>query len=151
MSSIQITIALIAVVTFGFSIVMETSATANKMLMHNHVSLNVTIDGKPIIVPSSIGITQTGIFADSSLFADHSLDKYGMEGMSPLHTHDSSGLIHVESNTVRNYFLGEFLDIWKGLNVDGKNVIGSVDSKPVSDFRNIPLSDRAKIVLDITS
>lgn len=74
-----------------------------------------------------------------------------MEGMSPLHTHDSSGLIHVESNTVRNYFLGEFLDIWKGLNIDGKNVIGSVDSKPVSDFRNIPLSDRAKIILDITS
>lgn len=151
LSSIQITIALIAIVTFGFSIVMETWATANKMLMHNHVSLNVTIDGKPTIVPSSIGITQTGIFADSSLFADHSLDKYGMEGMSPLHTHDSSGLIHVESNTVRNYFLGEFLDIWKGLNIDGKNVIGSVDSKPVSDFRNIPLSDRAKIVLDITS
>lgn len=137
--------------TFVLSIVMETSATANKMLMHNHVSLNVTIDGKPIIVPSSIGITQTGIFADSSLFADHSLDKYGMEGMSPLHTHDSSGLIHVESNTVRNYFLGEFLDIWKGLNIDGKNVIGSVDSMPVSDFRNIPLSDRAKIVLDIKS
>ncbi len=151
LSSIQITIALIAVVTFGFSIVMETSATANKMLMHNHVSLNVTIDGKPMIVPSSIGIIQTGIFADSSLFADHSLDKYGMEGMSPLHTHDSSGLIHIESNTVRNYFLGQFLDIWKGLNIDGKNVIGSVDSKPVSDFRNIPLSDKAKIVLDITS
>lgn len=148
--SIQITIALIAVVTFGFSLVMETSATANKMLMHNHVSINVTIDGKPIIVPSSIGITQTGIFADPSLFADHSLDKYGMEGMSPLHTHDSGGLIHVESNTVRNYFLGEFLDIWKGLNI-GKNVIASVDSKPVSDFRNIPLSDKAKIVLDITS
>jgi hypothetical protein len=130
---------------------METSATANKMLMHSHVSLNVTIDGKPIIVPSSIGITQAGIFADPSLFADHSLDKYGMEGMSPLHTHDSSGLIHVESNIVRNYFLGEFLDIWKGLNIDGKNVIASVDSKPVSDFRNIPLSDKAKIVLDITS
>jgi hypothetical protein len=85
------------------------------------------------------------------LFADHSLDKYGMEGMSPLHTHDSSGLIHVESNTFRNYTLGEFLDIWKGLNTDGKNVIASVDGKPVSDFRNISLNDRAKIVLDIAS
>jgi hypothetical protein len=151
LDSIQIPITLIAVVVFGFSIVMETSAIANNMLMHNHVSLNVTIDGKPIIVPSSIGIKQTGIFADPSLFADHSLDKYGMEGMSPLHTHDSSGLIHVESNTVRNYFLGEFLDIWKGLNIDGKNVIASVDSKPLSDFRNIPLNDKSKIFLDITS
>ena len=108
LGSVQVTIALIAAVTFGFWAVMETSATANNMLMHNHVSLNVTIDGKPIIGPSSIGIKQTGIFADPTLFADHSLDKYGMEGMSPLHTHDSRGLIHVESNTFRNYLLGEF-------------------------------------------
>lgn len=151
LDSIQISIAFVAAVTFGFSILMETAATANNMLMHNHISLNVTIDGKPIIVPSSIGIKQTGIFADPSLFADHRLDKYGMEGMSPLHTHDSSGLIHVESNTVRNYFLGEFLDIWRGLNIDGKNVIASVDGKPISDVLNIPLNDRAKIVLDITS
>ncbi len=151
LGSIQVTIALIAVVVFGFSIVLESSAATTNTLMHNHINLNVTTDGKPIIVPAHIGITQTGLFADPSLFADHSLDKYGMEGMSPLHTHDNSGLIHVESNTVRNYTLGEFLDIWKDLNTDGKNVIASVDGKPVSDFRNILLNDRAKIVLDITS
>ena len=121
------------------------------MSMHNHVSLNVTIGGKPIIVPANIGITQTGIFANPLLFADHGLDKYGMEGMSPLHTHDYSGLIHVESNTARNYTLGEFLDIWKGLNTEGKNVIASVNGKPVSDFRNIQLNDKSKIVLNITS
>lgn len=151
LGSIQITIALIAAVVFVFSIVMESSAATNNMLIHNHVGLNVTIDGMPIIVPSYIGITQPGIFADRSLYADHSLDKFGMEGMSALHTHDSSGLIHVESNTVRNYTLGEFLGIWKGLNTDGRNVMASVDGKPVSDFRNIPLNDKTKIVLDIAS
>jgi hypothetical protein len=151
LASIQVTIALIAVMVFGFSIIMESSAATNNLLMHNHVSLNVTIGGKPIIVPSHIGMTQTGIFADPLLYADHSLDKYGMEGMSPLHTHDSSGLIHVESNTVRNYTLGEFLDIWKAFNTDGKNVIASVDGKPESEFRKILLNDRAKILLDLTS
>jgi hypothetical protein len=151
LSLIQAAIALMAVVVFGFSTVMESSAAPNNMLMHNHVSLNVTIDGKPIIVPANIGITQTGIFADPSLFADHSLDKFGMQGMSPLHTHDYSGTIHIESNAVRNYTLGEFLAIWKGLNTDGKNVMASVDGKPVSDFRNIPLNDKAKIILDIKS
>jgi hypothetical protein len=151
LGSIQITIALSAIVVFSFLIVMEPSAATNKMLIHNHVSLNVTIGGKPIIVPSNIGIMQTGIFADPSLFADHSLDKYGMEGMSPLHTHDSSGLIHVESSMIRNFTLGEFLDIWKGLDTDGKNVIASVDGRSVLDFHNITLIDRAKIVLDITS
>ena len=149
--SIQVTIALIAVIIFGFSIVLDSSAATTNMSMHNHVSLNVTIGGKPIIVPANIGITQTGIFANPLLFADHGLDKYGMEGMSPLHTHDYSGLIHVESNTARNYTLGEFLDIWKGLNTEGKNVIASVNGKPVSDFRNIQLNDKSKIVLNITS
>ena len=151
LGSIQVTIALIAVVVFGFSTVIESSAAPNNMLIHNHVSLNVTIDGKPIIVPANIGITQTGIFADPLLFADHTLDKFGMQGMSPLHTHDYSGTIHIESNAVRNYTLGEFLAIWKGLNTDGKIVIASVDGKPVSDFRNIPLNDKAKIILDIKS
>lgn len=151
LGSIHKTIALIAVAVFGFSIIMESSAATNNMVMHNHVSLNVIIGGKPIVVPAHIGMTQTGIFADPLLYADHSLDKYGMEGMSPLHTHDASGLIHIESNTVRNYTLGEFLDIWKGLNTDGKNVIASVDGNTVSDFHNVPLNDNAKIVLDITS
>jgi hypothetical protein len=149
-SSIQVTATVIFAVVFSFSTYMENSAAVTNMLTHNHVSLNVTIGGKSIIVPTHIGMIQTGIFGDPLLYADHTLDEYGMEGMSPLHTHESSGLIHVESNTVRNYTLGEFLDIWKGLDTEGKNVIASVDGKPVSDFRNIILNDESKIVLDIT-
>jgi len=152
--NINMIIAIVAGVfasVLGFSSVIENSAAATNMLMHNHVGLNVTIGGKPIIVPSNIGILQTGIFADPLLYANHDLDKYGMEGMSPLHTHDSSGLIHVESSAVRNYTLAELLDIWRGLNIEGKTVMASVDGKPVTDFRNIILSDGAKIVLNITS
>jgi hypothetical protein len=33
---------------------------------------------------------------------------------SPLHTHDTSGIIHVESPTVRSFTLGEFVDLWGG-------------------------------------
>jgi len=72
-----------------------------------------------------------------------------MEGMSPLHTHDATGLIHVESNTIRNFTLGEFLDIWQGLNINGKDVIATVDGKRVSDFRNILLKEGEKVELDI--
>lgn len=146
-----VTSAVTALTLLVFSTIMETSVATTNMAMHNHVNLNVTFNGEPIIVPTSIGITQTGIFADPSLFADHSLDNYGMEGMSPLHTHDYSGVIHVESNILRTYTLGEFLNIWKGLNIDGKNVIASLDGKPVSEYRNIQLIDKAKIILDITS
>ena len=31
---------------------------------------------------------------------------------SPIHTHDTSGIIHVESPTVRPFTLGELFDVW---------------------------------------
>ncbi len=68
------------------------------------------------------------------LWKDHSLDKYGMQamfdgmsGMAPLHTHDASGIIHVESSVKRNYTLGEFLNIWGGLDLNGKTVKMTID------------------------
>jgi hypothetical protein len=84
------------------------------------------------------------------LYGDHSLDKYGMQGMSPLHTHDASGTIHVESNTKRDFRLGEFLDIWKGLDVNDKTVQATVNGIPVSDFRTIILNDGDSISLNIS-
>ena len=148
---IGVTAGIIFAVVLILSIYIQNSGAVTNLLMHDHVSLDVTIDGTSIIVPTHIGMNQTGIFADPLLYADHTLDKYGMGGMSPLHTHDSSGIIHVESNKIRYYTLGEFLDIWKGLNTDGKNVIATVDGSPVSEFRGIVLNNGSRIVLDITS
>lgn len=50
--------------------------------------------------------------------------------MSPLHTHDTSGTIHVESNSYRTYTLGQFLDIWGRLDTNGKTVKATVDYIP---------------------
>ena len=73
-----------------------------------------------------------------------------MQGMSPLHTHDDSGTIHVESNTVRNYTLGEFLDIWRGLDSD-KIIQATVNGNPVPDFRKVILNNGEKIDLELKS
>jgi hypothetical protein len=113
-----------------------------KMVLHIHPKLNVTANGIPMIIPQNVGI-------DQPLWKDHSLDRYGMQGMAPLHTHDTSGTIHVESNTNRPYTLGQFLDIWAGLNLNGKTVSATVDGKSVSDYRNILLKDGEQISLDI--
>jgi hypothetical protein len=120
------------------------------IIMHFHPHLNLMIDGKPVTVPSQIGI-------DSSLWKDHSLDQYGMQamangmsGMAPLHTHDATGTIHVESNIIRNYTLGEFLNIWGGLITNGKTVKAMMDGAPVSDYKNIILRDGEQINLDVT-
>lgn len=135
----------------GLFLASGSSLSGNQMLLHSHVRLNVTGDGQPMIVPAHIGMVQVGKAEDPLLYGNHSLDKYGMEGMSPLHTHDTTGTIHVESNTVRNYTLGELLDIWKGLSIDGKTVNATVNDKPVSDFRNLILRDGESIKLDIRS
>ena len=70
--------------------------------------------------------------------------------MSPLHTHDTSGTIHVESNAYRTYTLSQFLDIWGGLDTNGKTVKATVDGKPVSDYRDIILRDGEQIHIAIS-
>ena len=91
------------------------------------------------------------------MWKDHSLDPYGMQamangmsGMAPLHTHDATGIIHVESSIIRNYTLGQFLNIWGGLDTAGKTIKASVDGKPVYDYGSIILKDGEQINLDVT-
>ena len=129
--------------------------TNKKIVMHIHPGLNVTLNGKFLAIPSGVGINTT-------LWIDHSLDQYGMQpmkmtgkdmsmimqGMSPLHTHDTSGVIHVESNEFRNYTLGQFLRNW-GIDLDGKEVKLSVNGNNVIDYKNHILADKDQMILDI--
>lgn len=136
-----------AVVVLGIVFGMQASeqgSMGTNMVMHIHPQLNVKVDGQPSIVPKNIGI-------DKSLWKDHSLNKYGMQGMSPLHTHDGSGMIHVESSVERDYTLGELLDVWGGLNpANDKTVKVTVNGQPISDWRNHILEDKEQINLEIS-
>jgi hypothetical protein len=61
--------------------------------VHIHQHLDLYVDGRKVVVPARVGI-------DPAV------------GYAPLHTHDPSGVIHVESPTVRTYTLGEFFAVW---------------------------------------
>jgi len=126
--------------------------TSNKIIMHIHSNFNVTVNGKSLIVPNGIGI-------NSTLWNDHSLDKFGTErkttifgmitpAMSPLHTHDSSGTIHFESTEYRNYTLGQFLNIW-GIPLEGSRVNLFIDGNSTENYSNYILKDREKMILKI--
>lgn len=126
--------------------------TSSKIIMHIHSNLNVTANGNSVLVPNGIGI-------NSTLWNDHSLDKFGTErkttifgaitpAMSPLHTHDSSGIIHVESTESRNYTLGQFLDIW-GIPLEGREVSLSIDGNRTEDHSNYILNDMEKMILEV--
>jgi hypothetical protein len=61
---------------------------------HIHQHLDLFIDGKQITVSAGIGIDGK--------------DKL----VAPVHTHDESGIIHVEASEPHNFTLGQFFDIW---------------------------------------
>jgi hypothetical protein len=61
---------------------------------HVHAHLDIVVDGKPFIVPSQIGIDPDG------------------RCLYWLHTHDDSGIIHIESPIERKFTIGNFIDIW---------------------------------------
>lgn len=151
-----VAIGILAALAIGVSLIMLTSSSpASKTpsgsvpidsmgMMHLHTHLTLVIDGKDATVPAQIGI-------DSTLWNDHSLDSYGMTGMAPLHTHDTSGMIHVESYKVKDYYLGQLLAIW-GLNLsDYKQVTLTVNGQPFPDYQNYVFKDGDKITLSFNT
>lgn len=60
--------------------------------LHTHQHVDVFVDGKRVIVPAGIGI--------------------GRHFISPIHTHDASGIVHVESPTRRSFSLAELFGVW---------------------------------------
>jgi hypothetical protein len=67
---------------------------AEGQVMHIHAHLDVLVNGKPVIVPALVGI-------------DESAGR-----ISPLHTHDTSGVIHIESPVKATFTLGQFMTEW---------------------------------------
>lgn len=125
-----------------FGIQRSEQGSMGEMVSHIHPQISVKVNGQPTIVPENVGI-------DKTLWKDHSLDKFGMQGMSPLHIHDSSGTIHAESLVNRDYTLGE-LDVWGGLDTgSGKILKATVNDQPMSDWRNHILKDKEQIILEI--
>ena len=63
-------------------------------VLHIHQHLEIFVNGRSVVVPPNIGIAAGGAF------------------FSPIHTHATDGIIHVESPTQRTFTLGQFFDVW---------------------------------------
>ncbi len=120
--------------------------------MHIHPQLSILIRGASETLPANIGINQ-------NLWTDRSLDQYGVNGFSPLLTRDSSGTIHVESNTVRDFTLHEFLGIW-GESMDSGQIVSNpiqpgesvclfVNGQSMSPSSDVTFDNQQKILLEI--
>lgn len=64
--------------------------------LHIHQHLEIYVDGLRVTVPMNLGIANA---TTAPVF-------------SPIHTHDDTGLVHVESPVARQFTLGEVFDVW---------------------------------------
>jgi hypothetical protein len=61
---------------------------------HIHALLRIFVDGRRVPVPAQIGIDPQGRF------------------LAPLHTHDPSGIVHIEADHPYPFTLGQFFTVW---------------------------------------
>src|SRR5258705_5152428 len=73
-------------------------------VIHIHQHLDVYVNGKKVTVPALIGIDTAGQF------------------LTQVHTHDTTGIVHVESPSKRTFTLGDFFGEW-GVKLTG-NCLG---------------------------
>lgn len=113
---------------------------AEGVAMHIHPHLTILDHGKPVGIPEDVGRP----LARQCLYW--------------LHTHTPDGIIHVESPSVREFYLGQFFAIW-GQPLTSLNVAGAhprpgehlkvyVDGEPYTgDPRKIEFAQHLDIVI----
>jgi hypothetical protein len=114
--------------------------TQEGQVLHIHQHLDLFADGRRVTVPANIGIDASGGF------------------LAALHTHDTTGIIHVESPVQASYTLGQFFGVW-GVRLDARCIGGLcaggakrlrawVNGKPLAaDPTRIILDQHQEIVL----
>jgi hypothetical protein len=114
---------------------------AEQLVFHNHAHIDIFINGQPYRIPSQIGIVPG-------------------KCIYWLHTHDDSGVIHIESPVTRNFTLGQFFDIWNkkfsnmGIfdnTVNAKNAmlvyVNGSKMNPDGSYRSINLNEHDEIAI----
>ena len=107
---------------------------------HEHAHLTIVVRGQLRVVPAFIGITATSICW--------------------LHTHDTSGIIHIEAGDNRTLTLGDFFSVWgkplgKTALADdrassGESVQATLNQKPYPDPpETVVLHDHDDIDLEL--
>lgn len=114
-----------------------------QLAVHYHAHLTVLVEGRPVTVPADIGI-RPGC-------------------LTWLHTHDKSGIIHIEAPAAAantTFTLGDFFDVW-GQPLDsrhvanvtlgpGQSLLAFADGAAYEgDPRSLPLRSHAEAVLEI--
>jgi hypothetical protein len=116
---------------------------------HFHVHIAIYADGEQVIVPAGLGVGRPwgenppGFIATGGCFAW-------------IHTHDTSGVVHVFTQIGKSYTLGQVFSVW-GQPLSAGGALGFsgplavlVNGGPVEgDPRSVPLKNLENIVLEL--
>ena len=112
----------------------------SNLAMHIHPNIEIVIDGQKELIPANIGISP-GV-------------------MRPIHTHDSSGEIHVEGPCERTFSLGDFFDVWNrefssegifGNSAENGTLTVTVDGEENVQYESLVLRDGQNILIEYDS
>jgi hypothetical protein len=129
------------------------------LIHHAHAHLDVFVDGKPIVVPPGIGIDIDDPEVKRFVRVGYGgIERCRKPCISPLHTHDATGIIHTESKSPEPNTLGQFFTEWGvrlsescvGEHCSPARIAFYVNGKPYQqDPRAIELTDRKEIAIVI--
>jgi hypothetical protein len=132
-----------------------------QLAYHVHAHLDVFVNGRPVTVPPGIGID----ISDPGVRRGPGPSYGGIQlcahpCISPLHTHDPTGVLHTESATATPNRLGQLFVEW-GVRLDPSCVGGFCRPAPIAFFvdgrrytgdpRSIALSNKREIAVVIGS
>ena len=111
---------------------------------HDHSNLKIYLDGQQRLIPANVGINSEICNGES-------------ENMHAVHTHDSTGKLHIESNTDIDIAIGVFFDIW-GVHFNETGIfeyrvnetyelVMTIDGVPTTDYDDYLLVDGKEIVI----
>ena len=114
----------------------ELMAHSEKVAYHHHVT--VLFSGLDVQRPPE------GIGIKPELWAGHRFDSDGISGYAPIHVHDKSGILHIESKSGVQYTLGDFFEIWgKDMNSIKVVYVDHMPYYPSDNLPGLPLRDRS--------
>jgi hypothetical protein len=92
--------------------------------LHIHQHLDIFVNGKHVTVPALVGIYANGDSTQGGFFVE-------------LHTHDTSGIIHLESPKKDVFTLGQFVGVW-GVRLSSRCIGGycAASGKPLEFYVN---------------
>jgi hypothetical protein len=142
-----------------------TPETHEFVFLHVHAHLDIYVNGEAVTVPAAIGINIHDPAVKRIQEADGSVAYGGISPpcarvcISPLHTHDTTGILHTEAKKDEFNDLGQFFTEWKVRL--GANCVGGYcrPTAPITVYvdgdvytgnpRQIQLEDRREIAIVI--